>query len=85
MHFDNFSLGARHLFQTVGSVILKKKKTYLRLYIRVIHRCFQNKNLSELLKKIMFAFGFFFDSLTLKPLEALREFSRPFCTLFTTI
>jgi hypothetical protein len=51
MHFDNFSLGARHLFQTVGSVIKKKKKTYLRLYIRVIHCCFQNKNLSELLKK----------------------------------
>jgi hypothetical protein len=35
MHFDNFSLGARHLFQTVGSVILKKKKNLFE----VIHTC----------------------------------------------
>jgi hypothetical protein len=44
MHFDSFSLGARHLFQ-------KLVLFFLCQVILVIHCCFQNKNLSEFLKE----------------------------------
>jgi hypothetical protein len=40
MHFDSFSLGARHLFQKLVLFFLCK-------VILVIHCCFQNKNLYQ--------------------------------------
>jgi hypothetical protein len=76
MHFESFSLGARHLFQ---------KLVFFFSYMRLIV-IFQNKNRSELLKK-KYVFVFekkYFDSLALKP-RGIREFHRPFCSLFTNL
>jgi hypothetical protein len=71
MHFDSFSLGARHLFQ-------KLVLFFLCEVILVILFCFQNKNLSEFLKKVPVC-------LTLNPLELyvnlvdhLVPYSQPF-------
>jgi hypothetical protein len=77
MHFDSFSLGARHLFQ-------KLVLFFLCVVILVVHCCFQNKNLSEFLKKSMCSHSkIVFESLTFKPLYVnlvghLVAYSQPF-------
>jgi hypothetical protein len=66
MHFDSFSLGARHLFQKLVLFFFMSSYTCETLLFSEL------KSLSELLKKSTYVIPFEkkkFDSLVLKPLE----------------